>query len=81
MANKDRRLSIVAEQCSGCLRCALACSLYTSPERTFNLAQSKIRVVPGWEQGTFEITVSDDCTCCGICAMYCEFGALTTVDR
>ena len=65
------------EQCSGCLRCALACSFFTSPERTFSLSQSKITVVPGWEQGQFEIRLSEECTGCGICVKYCEFGALS----
>ena len=65
------------EQCSGCLRCALACSFFTSPEREFNLSQSKITVLPGWEQGEFEITLSEECTSCGICVKYCEFGALS----
>ena len=65
------------EHCSGCLRCALACSFFTSPEREFNLSQSKITVVPGWEQGQFEIRLSEECTGCGICVKYCEFGALS----
>ena len=65
------------EHCSGCLRCALACSFFTSREREFNLSRSKIAVVPGWEQGMFEITLSEDCTHCGVCVPYCDFGALS----
>ena len=74
---RTAEISIAAERCSGCLRCALACSFFTSRERAFNLSKSKIVVVPGWEQGQFDITMSGDCTHCGICVPYCEFGVLS----
>lgn len=67
---------IAPEQCSGCLRCALACSFLKSPERKFNLSQSRITVLPDWEQGVYEITLSEECDGCGICVDYCEFGVL-----
>ena len=70
-------ISIAPDHCSGCLRCALACSFFTSPERAFNLSQSKIMVVPSWEQGRFEITLSEECNYCGVCVRYCEFGVLS----
>jgi Fe-S-cluster-containing hydrogenase component 2 len=71
------KISIAPKNCSGCLRCALACSYLTSPRREFNLSKSRITVLPGWEQGEFEITLSEECTSCGICVMYCEFGVLS----
>lgn len=70
-------ISISPKDCSGCLRCALACSFFTSAERAFNLSKSKIMVVPDWDQGQFEITLSDECTGCGICIQYCQFGVLS----
>jgi Fe-S-cluster-containing hydrogenase component 2 len=74
---RTAEISIAAERCSGCMRCALACSFFTSRERVFNLSKSKIIVMPGWEQGQFEITLSEECTRCGICIPYCEFGVLS----
>ena len=74
---RTSEISIAAERCSGCMRCALACSFFTSRERVFNLSKSKIVVVPGWEQGQFEIALSEECTRCGICIPYCEFDALS----
>ena len=68
---------VAPEHCSGCLRCALACSFFTSRQREFNLSLSKITVLPGWEQGQFEIVLSQECTHCGICVPYCEFGVLS----
>ena len=68
---------VAPENCSGCLRCALACSFFKSPERKFNLSQSRITVLPGWEQGEYEITLSEECDGCGICVEYCEFGVLS----
>jgi hypothetical protein len=59
------------------MRCALACWFFACRERVFNLSKSKIVVVPGWEQGQFEIMLSEECTCCGICIPYCEFDVLS----
>jgi ferredoxin len=66
-----------ADRCSGCLRCALACSFFTTPERAFNLSASKIVVLPGWEQGPYEVSFAEDCNGCGICIRYCAFGVLS----
>ena len=65
------------DRCSGCMRCALACSFFTTPEREFNLSKSKITVMPNWEQGIYDVTITDECTKCGICVPYCEFGVLS----
>jgi Fe-S-cluster-containing hydrogenase component 2 len=75
------RVLVVPENCSGCLRCALACSFYTTPEREFNVSRSRIMILPGWDQRHFEVTLTDECTHCGICVQYCEFGALSRVQN
>ena len=76
MPKTKKKISAVEENCSGCQRCALACSFFTSPEKAFNLSKSKITVMPSWDLGHFEISFSEACTRCGKCVQYCEFGAL-----
>lgn len=76
MPKTKKKISAIEERCSGCQRCALACSFFTSPEKAFNLSKSKITVVPSWDLGHFEISFSEDCTHCAKCVQYCEFGAL-----
>ncbi|MFC2000868.1 4Fe-4S dicluster domain-containing protein [Chloroflexota bacterium] len=73
---RNRELSIAPEHCSGCLRCALACSFFTTRQRSFNPSQSKIQVTVGPEDGQFEVRLTEDCNHCGICIQYCEFGVL-----
>ncbi|MBA3036863.1 MAG: hypothetical protein FP814_10275 [Desulfobacterium sp.] len=73
---KNGRITIAPDLCTGCLRCALACSFFTSPEKTFNLSNSRITVLPGYDLRQFEIAFKDACDQCGICVQYCEFGAL-----
>jgi carbon-monoxide dehydrogenase iron sulfur subunit len=65
------------DKCTGYLRCALACSFFVSPERTFNPSKSRIVIVPTWDQKQFDIAFTEECTNCGICVKYCEFGALS----
>lgn len=76
MPKKKMTISVHEDRCSGCQRCALACSFYTTPGKTFNLSKSKIMVMPSWDLGHFEIRIGDDCIRCGRCVEYCEFSAL-----
>lgn len=69
-------ISAIPEACSGCLRCALACSFFTSHKREFSLTSSKIQVIPSADSSGFEIVFTEDCNKCGICIHHCEFGAL-----
>lgn len=62
--------------CAGCLSCMLRCSFRI--DRTFNLAQSRIRVerlVACADE--FRIAFTPECDACLICARYCPYGALT----
>lgn len=65
-------IHVITNNCTGCLRCQLACSdAYT---KAFNPSQARIRVTVTGEDCA--IGFSDDCTECGICADNCYFGAL-----
>lgn len=72
-----REILINPDNCSGCMRCAQACSFFTTPEREFNLSKSRIVVLPTWEQGLYEVRLSGDCDGCGICIRHCDFGVLS----
>ena len=74
--NTTKILETAEAQCTGCLRCMLACSFFTSGRYEFNPSLSKIRVEPGSGDGEFEIVFLEGCDTCGICTRYCEFDAL-----
>lgn len=62
----------VPENCSGCLRCQLACSdLYA---KRFTLSQSRIHV--DLDRARCRIRFTPECKKCGICADHCLYGAL-----
>lgn len=65
-----------ASKCAGCMTCVLRCSFRL--DKTFNLAAARIQVkrLLG-HPNEFEITFTDECDNCGICARYCPYGALT----
>lgn len=67
---------IKEENCSGCLRCALACSFFNSLEREFNLSQSKIKIERKNGQNSFKVSLQEDCNGCDICQDYCHYGVL-----
>ncbi|MBI5013946.1 MAG: 4Fe-4S dicluster domain-containing protein [Deltaproteobacteria bacterium] len=64
------------EQCSGCRLCALACSFYNTGEREFSLAAASIRIDRVRGENSFSPQVLEDCTGCGTCVPYCEYGVL-----
>ena len=70
-------IRIAQENCSGCMRCAQACSFFTTPEREFNPSRSKIIVLPELEQGLYEVRLTDECDGCGICIHHCDFDVLS----
>ena len=58
------------------MTCMLRCSLRA--EGVFRLAASRIKVDKLVSQPCeFEITFTDECDACGICARYCVYGALS----
>lgn len=68
--------AINEKNCSGCLRCALACSFFNTPEREFNLSKSKIKIERVGGQNRFKVIIEEDCTVCGTCIDYCDYGVL-----
>lgn len=67
----------IPDNCTGCLRCELACSdLHT---KRFALSEARIRIELDREQCT--ISFSRECRRCGICADHCLYGALLKVSR
>ena len=65
-------INSVTENCTGCLRCALACSeLYTG---SVNPVKAYIRVERAPD--VYTIRFEPDCNECGICVDSCFYGAL-----
>lgn len=70
-------LKIVNEsKCSGCNLCALACSYYTAPGKSFNPAAAKIKITRKNELNRFEVIIKKECIDCGKCAEYCFYEVL-----
>lgn len=65
-------INVVPENCTGCLRCELACS--DAHTKAFNPSSSRIRVLTSNED--CRIYFTDDCIECGTCADQCFYGAL-----
>lgn len=61
------------ENCTGCLRCQLACS--DAYAKAFNPSAAYIRVDVSGAYARIEFT--EDCNECGICADSCFFEALS----
>nr|MDO8081897.1 4Fe-4S dicluster domain-containing protein [Candidatus Freyarchaeota archaeon] len=65
------KISVESKKCAGCLMCALRCSLrYTG---AFNPLEARIRIN---KTNGNEISFTEECTKCGLCAEYCIYGAL-----
>jgi Fe-S-cluster-containing dehydrogenase component len=65
-------IQISSKRCTGCLRCALACSdLYT---RRFDPSVSRVQVLVSDDDWSVEL--AEDCNECGICVDHCFYGAL-----
>ena len=65
-------IQITRERCTGCLRCALACSdLYA---RRFDPAASRILVVSS--DSDCSVRLTDECNGCGVCVDHCFYEAL-----
>ena len=72
---KGPPIKVDASKCTGCLICELRCSLRF--EKAFNPSKAQIRIrrLVGADN-EYEISFTDECDNCGICARYCPYGAL-----
>lgn len=61
------------ENCSGCLRCQLACSWAYA--KCFQPSVAHIRLDARGE--SYHVSFSDECLACGACVDNCLFNALT----
>jgi NAD-dependent dihydropyrimidine dehydrogenase PreA subunit len=73
----DVPILVDPSKCAGCRTCQLRCSLRW--EGAFIPAKAKIQVtrLVGHGECEFDLSFSDECDTCGICAKYCPYGALT----
>lgn len=60
------------EQCTGCLRCQLACSF--SYTKSFNPSAARVHI--DFFGVECSIRFTEDCVSCGLCADNCFYGAL-----
>ena len=72
----NRSITADPSRCAGCINCMLRCSFRTSHK--FNLSKSHVLIerLVG-RPNEFEITFTEGCDACLICAGYCPYGALT----
>ena len=73
---KGPPIRVDASKCTGCLICELRCSFRF--EKAFNPAKAAIRIRRlVMSANEYEISFTEACDNCGICARYCSYGALT----
>jgi ferredoxin len=75
-AKKARECPILVypEKCAGCRMCQVTCSIRYLDE--FNPLRSFIVITRDHGARTSSIKFTDDCTWCGQCARFCNYGAL-----
>jgi len=75
---KKMEIHVDASKCTGCLICELRCSLRF--EKKFNPHKAAIRIkrLVGAEN-EYEITFTEKCDNCGICARHCPYEALVLI--
>ncbi len=72
------KIEVIAEKCTGCLRCQLACSdLYS---KKFNPVSARLQVIFS-EEDECTILFTDDCIHCGICADHCFYDAMVKTKK
>jgi len=71
------KMAAVTENCTGCLRCQLACSdVFT---KRFNPSAAFLRVE--LRGPDCSIIFTEDCNECGVCADHCFYGALQKIPK
>ncbi|MFC1976820.1 4Fe-4S binding protein [Chloroflexota bacterium] len=71
---KGRPITVHSSQCTGCLMCELRCSFRF--EQAFNPSKARIKVLRASNGEGFDISFTDECDNCGLCARLCPYDAL-----
>jgi len=72
---KGSPIRVNSSLCTGCLICQLRCSFRF--ERAFNPSRAYIKVLrTNNGDDEFEVSFTEECDNCGICARFCPYGAL-----
>lgn len=80
MRTENTKILINAENCAGCLSCQLICSL--TYQKEFNPARAYIQVkYLGRTGNNNRVYFTDECTECGLCALYCHYNALIPKEK
>lgn len=79
LSSDASRIALHPENCTGCLTCQIRCSM--TWQKTFMPAQAFIRVVPKANGFDFDISYTEDCNQCLVCARHCPYGALVIEEQ
>ena len=66
------------EDCAGCLMCQMRCSFAFTGR--FNPAESRV-LIQRPITGNCQISFSDECNDCGLCARVCAYGAIRLEEK
>lgn len=71
------KLLVHPEKCSGCYTCQVRCSMRLN--RVSSTTQTAIVIERSPNQFGSNISFTDECDLCTICALFCPYGALERV--
>ncbi|HEY78725.1 MAG TPA: hypothetical protein G4O09_06400 [Dehalococcoidia bacterium] len=72
--SREFPILVYPEKCAGCMTCQVMCSIRNLGE--LNPLKSYIRVNRDHGIRTTSLEFTEDCTWCGYCARFCNYGAL-----
>jgi len=70
---KKNVITVNSEKCTCCLVCTMHCSHLK--QGVYNPVKAYIRI-SNCQETPSEVSFTDDCDGCGICAHYCPYGCL-----
>jgi Fe-S-cluster-containing dehydrogenase component len=66
---------INSENCVGCRLCQMRCSFRFT--KRFSFSDAKIDIDWNEEQCRYDVSLNEECNCCGLCVASCVYGTLT----